>query len=71
MGPGRAQPEAEKCLTSSRPTTCKGLVLCGSGIDSRLGLWRSNSLSWKLAIGTWMVTSLTGKQLEFMIEVEW
>lgn len=28
MGPGRAQPESEKCLTSSGPTTCKGPELC-------------------------------------------
>ncbi|TWW76634.1 hypothetical protein D4764_12G0000240 [Takifugu flavidus] len=59
---------------SSGPTTrrgsMKGPVQCGLGGGPRRGPWRSDHRLWKLAFGTWNVTSLAGKELELVGEVE-
>ncbi len=61
-------------LSSSGPTTRRrnhrGLVQCGSGSRPSRGPWWSDPRLWKLAIGTWNVTSLVGKELELVEEVE-
>ncbi|TWW56117.1 hypothetical protein D4764_08G0001040 [Takifugu flavidus] len=59
---------------SSGPTTrrrsMKGPVQCGLGGGPRRGPWRSDPQLWKLAFGTWNITSLAGKELELAGEVE-
>ena len=57
----------------SGPTTRggsqRGPVSYGSG-GPRRGPWRSDPQLRKLALGTWNVTSLAGKELELVEEVE-
>ncbi|TWW71154.1 hypothetical protein D4764_17G0006370 [Takifugu flavidus] len=48
----------------------KGPVQCGLGGEPKRGPWRSDPRLWKLAFGTWNVTSLAGKELELVGEVE-
>ena len=55
---------------TTRRRNRKGPVLCGSGSRPRQGPWRSDPRLWKLAFGTWNVTSLAGKELELVEEVE-
>ncbi|TWW71145.1 hypothetical protein D4764_17G0006280 [Takifugu flavidus] len=43
---------------------------CGLGGGPRWGPWRSDPRLWKLAFGTWNITSLAGKELELVGEVE-
>ncbi|TWW53253.1 hypothetical protein D4764_0018200 [Takifugu flavidus] len=55
-------------------TTCRrgqgGRVHCVLGSSRRQGPWRSDSRLHKLALGTWNVTSLVGKEPELVREVE-
>ncbi len=55
-------------------TTCrrdrKGPVLRGSGGSRRRGPRQPDPWTWKLALGTWNVTSLAGKEPEIVREVE-
>ncbi|TWW57306.1 hypothetical protein D4764_07G0000250 [Takifugu flavidus] len=66
--PGPARTSYVDTPISSGPTThrrsMKGLVQCG------LGSGRSDPRLWKLAFGTWNITSLAGKELELLGEVE-
>ncbi|TWW80073.1 hypothetical protein D4764_10G0011030, partial [Takifugu flavidus] len=72
--PGPARTSYVDTPVSSGPTTrrrsMKGLVQCGLGGGPRRGPWRSDPRLWKLAFGTWNVTSLVGKELELVGEVE-
>ncbi|KAI3354717.1 hypothetical protein L3Q82_004508 [Scortum barcoo] len=77
MGPGRAQPEMNATwarLPSSRLTTHRkvheGPVQCGLGSSRGRGPRRPNPWTKTLAIGTWNVTSLGGKEPELVREVE-
>ncbi len=60
--------------SSSGPTTCRRShresVQCGLGGGRRPGPRRPDLRSWKLALGTWNVTSLGGKEPELVWEVE-
>ena len=47
-----------------------GPVQCGLGCSSRQRPWRFDPRLQKLACGTWNVTSLVGKELELVEEVE-
>ncbi|KAI3359158.1 hypothetical protein L3Q82_002692 [Scortum barcoo] len=74
-GPGRAQPEmADVGPPSSRLTTRRkvheGPVQCGLGSSRGRGPRRPNPWTKTLAIGTWNVTSLGGKEPELVREVE-
>ncbi|KAI3360583.1 hypothetical protein L3Q82_002446 [Scortum barcoo] len=76
-GPGRAQPENGDVgpLASSRLTTRRkvheGPVQCGLGSSRGRGpRRRPNPWTKTLAIGTWNVTSLGGKEPELVREVE-
>ncbi|KAI3351987.1 hypothetical protein L3Q82_020806 [Scortum barcoo] len=75
-GPGRAQPEMATWAwpPSSRLTTCRkvheGPVQCGLGSSHGGGPRRPNPWTKTLAIGTWNVTSLGGKEPELVREVE-
>ncbi|KAI3358762.1 hypothetical protein L3Q82_014724 [Scortum barcoo] len=74
-GPGRAQPEmATWARLSSRLTTRRkvheGPVQCGLGSSRGGGPRRPNPWTKTLAIGTWNVTSLGGKEPELVQEVE-
>ncbi|KAI3371762.1 hypothetical protein L3Q82_024311 [Scortum barcoo] len=74
-GPGRAQPEmADVGPPSSRLTTRRkvheGPVQCGLGSSRGGGPRRPNPRTKTLAIGTWNVTSLGGKEPELVREVE-
>ncbi|TWW53806.1 NACHT, LRR and PYD domains-containing protein 3 [Takifugu flavidus] len=52
-------------------TTCRGgRVHCVLGRGRRQGPWRSDPRLHKLALGTWNVTSLVGKEPELVREVE-
>ncbi|TWW81730.1 R2DM Retrovirus-related Pol polyprotein from type II retrotransposable element [Takifugu flavidus] len=55
-------------------TTCRrgqgGRVHCVLGSSRRRGPWRSDPRLHKLALGTWNVTSLVGKEPELVREVE-
>ncbi|TWW66954.1 hypothetical protein D4764_20G0009860 [Takifugu flavidus] len=55
-------------------TTCRrgqgGWVHCVLGSSRRQGPWRSDPRLHKLALGTWNVTSLVGKEPELVCEVE-
>ncbi|TWW59135.1 hypothetical protein D4764_06G0006650 [Takifugu flavidus] len=55
-------------------TTCRrgqgGRVHCILGTGRRQGPWRSDPRLHKLALGTWNVTSLVGKEPELVREVE-
>ncbi|TWW67235.1 hypothetical protein D4764_02G0002760 [Takifugu flavidus] len=55
-------------------TTCRrgqgGRVHCVLGSSRRQGPWRSDPRLHKLALGTWNVTSLVGKEPELVREVE-
>ena len=55
-------------------TTCgrghRGRVQCELGGGQRRGPWRSDPRLQKLALGTWNVTSLAGKEPELVCEVE-
>ncbi|TWW53877.1 R2DM Retrovirus-related Pol polyprotein from type II retrotransposable element [Takifugu flavidus] len=55
-------------------TTCRrgqgGRVHCVLGSSRRQGPWRSDPRLHKLALGTWNVTSLVGKEPELVCEVE-
>ncbi|TWW52971.1 hypothetical protein D4764_0013940, partial [Takifugu flavidus] len=55
-------------------TTCRrgqgGRVHCFLGSSRRQGPWRSDPRLHKLALGTWNVTSLVGKEPELVREVE-
>ncbi|TWW80945.1 hypothetical protein D4764_01G0007600 [Takifugu flavidus] len=55
-------------------TTCRrgqgGRVHCVLGSSRRRGPWRSDPRLHKLALGTWNVTSLVGKEPELVHEVE-
>ncbi|GAA6088094.1 uncharacterized protein LOC120491749, partial [Tachysurus ichikawai] len=59
---------------SCGPTTCrrnrKGPVQCGLGGSRRRGPLRPNPRTRNLALGTWNVTSLGGKEPELVREVE-
>ncbi|GAA6095909.1 receptor-type tyrosine-protein phosphatase F-like, partial [Tachysurus ichikawai] len=59
---------------SRGPTTCrrnrKGPVHCGLDGSRRQGPRRPNPRTWNLALGTWNVTSLGGKEPELVREVE-
>ncbi|RXN25462.1 translation initiation factor IF-2-like protein [Labeo rohita] len=59
---------------SRGPTTCgrdhRGPVHCGMGGGRRRGPRRPNPRTQNLAIGTWNVTSLGGKEPELVREVE-
>ncbi|GAA6099379.1 uncharacterized protein LOC120491749, partial [Tachysurus ichikawai] len=59
---------------SRGPTTCrrnrKGPVHCGLDGSRRQGPRRPNPRTWNLALGTWIVTSLGGKEPELVREVE-
>ncbi|XP_061626893.1 uncharacterized protein si:dkey-27h10.2 isoform X2 [Phyllopteryx taeniolatus] len=59
---------------SHGPTTCRrghrGRVHCELGSDRRQGPWRCDPRLQKLALGTWNVTSLAGKEPELVCEVE-
>ncbi|TWW55998.1 hypothetical protein D4764_09G0010480 [Takifugu flavidus] len=75
MESGRAQPRRGNMGPPSRGlTTCRrgqgGRVHCVLGSSRRQGPWRSDSLLHKLALGTWNVTSLVGKEPELVREVE-
>ncbi|KAK0156590.1 Craniofacial development protein 2 [Merluccius polli] len=63
-GPGRAQPER---MTRRGQ---RGRVQCELGGGRRQGPWRSDPRLQKLALGTWNVTSLVGKEPELVREVE-
>ncbi|KAI3352391.1 hypothetical protein L3Q82_005183 [Scortum barcoo] len=75
-GPGRAQPEMATWVgpPSSRLTTRRkvheGPVQCGLGSSRGRGPRRPNPWNKTLAIGTWNVTSLGGKEPELVREVE-
>ncbi|KAI3363727.1 hypothetical protein L3Q82_001341 [Scortum barcoo] len=74
-GPGRAQPEMATWVPpSSRLTTRRkvheGPVQCGLGSSRGGGPRRPNPWTKTLAIGTWNVTSLGGKEPELVREVE-
>ena len=49
-----------------RRRSCRGLVQCGPGGSPRQGPWRSDPQLLKLAIGTWNITSLMGKEPELV-----
>ncbi|KAI3363071.1 hypothetical protein L3Q82_011732, partial [Scortum barcoo] len=71
-GPGRAQPEmADVGPPSSRLTTRRkvheGPVQCGLGSSRGGGPRRPNPWTKTLAIGTWNVTSLGGKEPELVV----
>ncbi|KAM4556221.1 craniofacial development protein 2-like [Fundulus diaphanus] len=55
-------------------TTCRrgqrGRVHCATGSSKGRGPWRSDPRLQKLALGTWNVTSLVGKEPELVREVE-
>uniref|UniRef100_A0A674MKS4 Endonuclease/exonuclease/phosphatase domain-containing protein n=1 Tax=Takifugu rubripes TaxID=31033 RepID=A0A674MKS4_TAKRU len=72
--PGPARTSYVDTPVSSGPTThrrsMKGPVQCGLGGGPRRGPWRSDPRLWKLAFRTWNVTSLAGKELELVGEVE-
>ncbi|TWW74429.1 hypothetical protein D4764_14G0004320 [Takifugu flavidus] len=55
-------------------TTCRrgqgGRLHCVLGSGRRQGPWRSDPRLYKLALGTWNVTSLVGKEPELVREVE-
>ncbi|TWW81646.1 R2DM Retrovirus-related Pol polyprotein from type II retrotransposable element, partial [Takifugu flavidus] len=72
--PGPARTSYVDTPVSSGPTTrrrsMKGPVQCGLGGGPRWGPWQSDPRLWKLAFGTWNVTSLAGKELELVGEVE-
>ncbi|TWW81632.1 hypothetical protein D4764_01G0014470 [Takifugu flavidus] len=59
---------------SRRLTTCRrgqeGRVHCVLGSGRRQGPWQSDPRLYKLALGTWNVTSLVGKEPELVREVE-
>ncbi|KAI3359422.1 hypothetical protein L3Q82_002925 [Scortum barcoo] len=75
-GPGRAQPRngGDVGPPSSRLTTRRkvheGPVQCGLGSSRGGGPRRPNPWTKTLAIGTWNVTSLGGKEPELVREVE-
>nr|XP_054590348.1 uncharacterized protein LOC129154585 [Nothobranchius furzeri] len=48
----------------------RGRVQCVTGGSRGRGLWRSDPQLQKLALGTWNVTSLVGKEPELVCEVE-
>ncbi|KAI3352919.1 hypothetical protein L3Q82_019499 [Scortum barcoo] len=70
LGPARSSDMGQ---SSSWANTCRrnrlGLVQC-LDVRSRRGPWQPNPQLTKLAIGTWNVTSLVGKELELVEEVE-
>ena len=55
---------------TTRRRNHEGLVPCGPGSSPRRGPGRSDPRLWKLALGTWNVTSLAGKERELVEEVE-
>lgn len=64
--PGRAQPKEEMRITTCGP---KGWVKSGMCGDQRQEPWQSDPWLEKLALGTWNITSLVGKELELVCEV--
>ncbi|MDG2555341.1 reverse transcriptase domain-containing protein [Vibrio parahaemolyticus] len=58
------------CRPTTRRGIQKGSVQCGLGSRPRRGPWRSDPQLRKLALGTWNVTSLAGKEPELVEEVE-
>ena len=75
MGPGRAQPETmtwDPLPAGSPPAGgAKGVGGNASWAGGRRrGPWQSNPRLQKLALGTWKVTSLVGKEPELVREVE-
>ncbi|TWW74372.1 R2DM Retrovirus-related Pol polyprotein from type II retrotransposable element [Takifugu flavidus] len=72
--PGPARTSYVDTPVSSGPTTrrrsMKGPVQCGLGGGPRRGPGLSDPRLWKLTFGTWNVTSLAGKELELVGEVE-
>ena len=75
MGPGWAQPKDDDVGPPSRRLTTsrrgqRGRVQCELGGGRRRGPWRSDPRLQKLALGTWNVTSLVGKEPELVREVE-
>ncbi|KAI3371891.1 hypothetical protein L3Q82_006771 [Scortum barcoo] len=74
-GPGRAQPEMAtwaRLPVGSPPAgrSMRGLVQCGLGSSRGREPRRPNPWNKTLAIGTWNVTSLGGKEPELVREVE-
>ena len=61
-------PPSRRLTTSRRGQ--RGRVQCELGGGRRWGPWRSDPRLQKLALGTWNVTSLVGKEPELMREVE-
>ncbi|TWW56043.1 hypothetical protein D4764_08G0000300 [Takifugu flavidus] len=72
--PGPVRTSYVDTPVSSGPTTrrrsMKGPVQCELGGGPRRGPWQSDPQLWKLAFGTWNVTSLAEKELELVGEVE-
>ena len=61
-------PPSRRLTTSRRGQ--RGRVHCELGSGRRRGPWRSDPRLQKLALGTWNVTSLVGKEPELVREVE-
>ncbi|KAK0136103.1 Craniofacial development protein 2 [Merluccius polli] len=61
-------PPSRRLTTSRRGQ--RGRVQCDLGSGRRRGPWRSDPRPQKLALGTWNVTSLVGKEPELVREVE-
>ncbi|TWW54485.1 hypothetical protein D4764_0145930 [Takifugu flavidus] len=74
MESGRTQPEEitwDPLPVGSPPAGGpRGRVHCVLGSSRRQGPWRSDPRLHKLALGTWNVTSLVGKEPELVREVE-
>ncbi|XP_061767027.1 uncharacterized protein LOC133559349 [Nerophis ophidion] len=65
---GKVGPSSNGLITHSRGH--RGRVQCELGSSRKQGTWRSDLRLQKLALGTWNVTSLGGKEPELVREVE-